>query len=191
MRIDALLVLALAASPAAAQTPFGLAALMQSLASVPGATASFTEQRTSPLLSAPLTETGELVYRAPDYMSKTTLSPARQVFVLDHGRITMTGGPDGETHVFTQGQDPRIGGLVEAIRATLAGDLPALEALYTVQLTGSAAAWQMQLTPTSPALAAFVTRVTIDGTGNRVMLIDTQSPDGSESDMSISETHAP
>jgi hypothetical protein len=181
----------LAAAPAAlAQTaapPWGLEPLMLSLAQVQFASAKFTERKTSPLLSAPLTTRGTLTYTAPDYMRKTTLSPMSESFTLNHNRVTMSGGPDGETREFLLAEAPQIGGLVEGIRATLAGDLPTLHRLYEVQLSGGAASWQLLLRPKDPRLARFVQTIMVQGSQDRIDVIDTLSPDGSDSSMSISD----
>jgi hypothetical protein len=181
----------LAAAPAAlAQTaarPWGLEPLMLSLSQVQSASANFTERRTSPLLSAPIITQGMLTYAAPDYMRKTTLSPVPESFTLNHSRVTMSGGPDGETREFLLAEVPQIGGLVEGVRATLAGDLPTLQRLYEVQLSGGAAGWQLLLRPKDPRLARFVQTIVVQGSQDRIAVIDTLSRDGSDSRMRISD----
>ncbi len=188
MRRALLAALLLLAPATQAQTMWSLDVLMIQMAQVRAASASFTEQRTSPLLNAPLTTQGTLRYTAPAYMRKTTQGPAPQDFILDHDRITMSGGPDGKTHVFHASDAPQIGGLVEGIRAVLAGDEATLTRLYTVQLGGDAANWQLQLTPLDPKVAKLVRAITIAGSGARITGIDTASPDGSDSHMRIAET---
>ncbi|HVE22268.1 MAG TPA: LolA-related protein [Acidocella sp.] len=173
------------AALAESQPVWGLLPLMQSLAQVRTASARFTERQTAPVLSAPLISTGTLTYAAPDYLRKTTLTPVPEIFTLDHGKVTLTGSPSGGTHVFALDQDPRIAGLVEGIRATLAGDLPALDRFYTVSLTGSAAGWQLHLLPKDPSLARFLRSITISGSQDRIATIDTESSDGSNSMMRI------
>ncbi|MBB5373929.1 LolA-related protein [Acidocella aromatica] len=188
MRCPLLAALLLIAPSARAQSAWSLDALMIQMAQVRTASASFTEQKTSPLLTAPLTTQGTLRYTAPAYMRKTTQGPAPQDFILDHDRITMSGGPDGKTHVFHASDAPQIGGLVEGIRAVLAGDESMLTRLYNAQLGGDAANWQLQLTPLDPKVAKLVHSITIAGSGERITGIDTASPDGSDSHMSITET---
>jgi hypothetical protein len=182
------LLLALLASPSWvqcswAQRSWGLAQLMTSLAQTRGASASFTERETSPVLSAPLISTGTLTYVAPGYLRKQTSTPVPSVFTLQDGQVTLSAS--GATRRFALDEDPRIAGLVEAIRGTLAGDLPALQRFYAVTLSGTPAAWQLQLLPRDPALAHFLRAVTISGAQGQVTLIDTLSTDGGESRMSI------
>ena len=175
----------LANAPAWAQPAWGLAQLMQSLAQLHAGSASFTERQTSPVLSAPLISAGTLTYDAPDYLRKVTISPVPESFVLDHDRVTLSGDGAAGTHVFAVNQDPRIAGLVEGIRGTLAGDLPALEQVYTVSLSGSAASWQLRLQPTQPALRRFVQSLVISGSEGRITVIDAVSSDGSGETMTI------
>ena len=175
------------ATPLEAQSAsdWGLASLMESMSHVRRASASFTESHTAPVLSAPLVSTGTLTYGAPDYLRKVTISPVPETFVLDHEHVTLTGGDDSGIHEFALNDDPRIAGLIEGIRATLAGDLPALERFYTVSLNGEAADWQLTLLPTDLALARHVKSIIVSGSQGRIGNIDTVSSDGSESRMSI------
>jgi Outer membrane lipoprotein carrier protein LolA-like len=173
------------AQPAAAN--WGLPQLMHELAQVRAASARFTERKTVQVLNAPLVASGSLTYVAPDYMRKTTFSPVPENFVLDHNKITLTGGPGNQTHIFSVTEDPDIGGLVEGIRATLAGDLPTLDRIYDVRLTGTEADWQLLLQPKNAGLARFVKWILIRGSQNRIVAIDTASSNGDLSEMGIIE----
>jgi hypothetical protein len=165
---------------------WGLPQLMQSLARVHFSSARFAERQTVPMLTAPLLSTGTLSYVAPDYIRKTTTSPAHEDFLLAHGVVTLT-GPDKQTQRFSVNQAPQIAGLVEGIRATLAGDLPALQRVYTVKLTGNAAGWQLFLQPNDPGVARFIKWIIIQGSRNRINAVDTASGDGGHSEMGITE----
>jgi hypothetical protein len=174
------------ASAQAVNANWGLPQLMQSLAQVRSTSARFAERQTVPMLTAPLLSAGTLSYVAPDVVRKITISPARQDFVLDHGVVTLT-GLDQQTHRFSVRQAPQIAGLVEGIRATLAGDLPALQRVYTVRLTGNAARWQLFLQPKDPSVTRFVKWIIIQGSRNRIDAVDTASSDGGHSEMGITE----
>jgi hypothetical protein len=178
----------LALSTASAQQAgSGLAALMQSMARVRSASASFSESKTLPMLTAPLLANGTLDYVAPDYIRKRTTAPVPEDFILQRDEITLTGGPGGQTHRFSMADDPEIGGLAEGIRATLAGDLPALEQIYVVAFSGSQAGWQLVLKPKDPRLEHFIAWIAFRGSGNRISSIDTAGGDGSHSEMRVTE----
>jgi outer membrane lipoprotein-sorting protein len=176
------------ALPASAQTPWGLPALMASLAQVKSATAQFTERKTMAMLTTPLLASGTLDYAAPDWMEKQTVSPEPERFILSGQQITMTGGPNAQPQVFSMAADPRIADLTEGIIATLSGDMPALENVYTVQLSGGPAAWQLVLQPKDAGAKQIISWMCIRGTKNRIDSIDTASANGDHSEMSNAET---
>jgi hypothetical protein len=180
--------LVLSLATATAQTAWGLAPLMRSMAQVRSSSASFTESKTLPMLTTPLLASGTLDYVAPDYIRKHTTAPVQEDFLLQQDEITLTGGPGGQTHRFSITDDPEIGALAEGIRATLAGDLPALQQIYAVAFSGSQPSWQLVLKPKDPQLEHFIAWIAIYGSGNRISTIDTAAGDGSHSEMHVTET---
>ena len=175
------------ADPIPAAREWGLPQLMQMLAHVRSASARFTETKTMSMLSSPLVASGTLNYVAPDHVEKITLAPVREQFLLDHNRVTIAGGPGEQTHVFALTADPRIAGLVEGIRATLAGDLNALDRFYQVRLAGDAGNWQLLLQPRDPDLAHFIQSIRIQGSQGRIEAIYTATANGDHSEMTITE----
>ncbi len=178
---------------AAAQTTpgFTLPGLMADLAQVRAATASFTETKSLPLLTTSLQSRGTLDYKAPDYVRKTTTMPAPQNFLLQNGIVTLT--MNGQTRRFTLAQAPQLAGLVEGVRASLAGDLPALRRYYNLSLSGGPDHWQLLLHPRDPALAKMMAWMTITGAGDKITEIDSADAKGGETRMQVRETilHAP
>jgi outer membrane lipoprotein-sorting protein len=177
----------------AAQTPpgFTLPWLMAQLAKVQSASASFTEAKTMALITTTLRSSGTLSYEAPDYVRKTTLSPAPEDFLLRNGTVTLT--INGQTKRFTLAEAPQLAGLVEGVRATLAGDLPTLLRYYDVSLSGGAADWQLLLRPRDPSLAGMMAWMSITGEENRITGIDNADDKGGVTKMQVNETilHAP
>jgi hypothetical protein len=164
---------------------------MQSLSQVQAASASFTETKTMAMLKTPLQTSGTLRYVAPDYVRKTVTAPMRQDFVLQSGAVTLTTG--SQTQQFSLSQALPLAGLVEGVRATLAGDLPTLQRYYTIEFRGGADAWQLLLRPRDAGLRHFLSWLSIRGSGNRVTEIDTGGAGGDLTRMSVDETidHAP
>lgn len=172
---------------AVAQESWGLPQLMAALRQVKAASGQFTERKTMHLLTQPLIASGRLAYVAPSHIEKVTVSPIPERLVMDGDRVTIVSGPDNETHAFSVADYPQIGGLVEGIRATLAGDLPTLERIYSVRLSGSPAAWDLQLVPRDSDLAHVVKWIEFRGDGNRIRTIDTENADGDHSAMTIAQ----
>jgi len=166
---------------------WGLPQLMHELGRVHSATGRFVERKTAHVLNAPLIASGTLTYVAPDYLRKMTSSPVRDDFVLDHDQVEITEGADNKTHSFSLDDAPQIAGLVEGIRATLAGDLPVLDRFFVVRMTGAEASWQLFLQPKDEQLTRFVKWILIQGSQNRIVAIDTASLNGDHSEMSIIE----
>jgi hypothetical protein len=78
-----------------------------------------------------------------------------------------------------------VGAFVESIRATLAGDLPALTRYFTVGLAGDANAWTLTLAPMDPKLRELVTTIRIKGTRASIVDVETTEADGDRTDMAI------
>jgi hypothetical protein len=165
---------------------WGIAPLMRSLAQVRAASASFTETTTMAVLKTPLLSSGKLRYVAPDYLRKTIQAPAPQDFILRKDAVSLT--TEGRTQQFNLSQAPPLAGLVEGVRATLAGDLPTLRRYYAIQLSGAAGAWQLLLRPSDPDVRHILSWLSIRGSGDRVTDIDTGGAQGALTRMSIDET---
>ncbi len=179
----------LAAVPAGAQQgqAWGIAQLMQTLAQVKSSSAQFTERKTMRMLSEPLVTSGTLLYLAPDQVQKITVLPKRERVAVRGDTVTLDGGQDERSRTLSLSDYPEIGGIVEGIRATLAGDLPTLRRYYAVQLDGSAMDWHLLLQPTDPKLQKFLKSIRIAGAGNKVSTVVTEDGDGDISEMSIVE----
>ncbi len=174
----ALALLAAAASTARAQSPpLTIDALMRRLAAVPARRATFTEEKTIAALNAPLRSTGTLAYVRPDRLEKVTQSPSPETLEVAGAQLSITGA-DGRTHALDLDRQPELRALVDTVRATLAGDLPALRRSYSVGLEGTEAAWRLTLVPTDPRLRRFVRVVRIDGSGDSPRAFDVTEPSG-------------
>jgi hypothetical protein len=171
-------------SAALAQSGWGLDQLMQSLRAVPQASARFTERKYMSILDAPLESSGTLSYVAPDRIEKITRAPRRESLVVRQDRLTITA--DGNRpHTVSLRDHPEIWAFVEAIRGTLAGDLPALERFYEVSLAGGAASWQLLLRPKEQQAKALVASIEIDGGGARLDRIEIREASGDRSVMTV------
>jgi outer membrane lipoprotein-sorting protein len=165
---------------------WGITQLMRGLAQVKSASGQFIERKTLHMLNEPLVSSGTLLYVAPDQVQKITVSPQRERFALSGDRLTMEGVSEG-SRTLSLLDYPEVGAFVAGIRATLAGDLPALHRFYAVDLKGSATDWQLILQPTEPKLQQLVKSIRIVGNGNRIRTVETEERDGDRSEMSIAE----
>jgi hypothetical protein len=173
---------------AAADLGWGLPQLMQSLRQVTSSTAFFSERRELRMLSEPLMSSGTLSYVAPDQLQKRTLLPKPERLSIDGGKLTIERSQSNENRTVALADFPEIGAFVESIRATLAGDLPALERYYTISLQGDAGDWQITLEPKEKRLRELVKLIRIAGRGTSIRTIVSEQSDGDRSEMSIVET---
>lgn len=181
------LVLATLALPAAADPAehpwFDI--LMQRMAAIPARRADFVEQKRLAVLNQLLVSRGQLVYRRPSYIAKTTTGPEPETLIADGGRVAVSKG-DNTLRVVALANQPALAGLVDGIRSALAGDLPALQRLYRIASEGDLTAWRLILTPHAPQVAAFLRSITIEGTNTDVHTIKIVQVNGDEQDMTLS-----
>jgi O6-methylguanine-DNA--protein-cysteine methyltransferase len=164
-----------------------LAELMRGLAAVPHAEAAFTERKNLAALAAPVETHGRLVWRRPAYLAKITEPPDAETLVVEGDRLTVTEGELDEVtpRRLDLSADPALRALVEAVRGTLAGDLPALSASYEVKMQGDLASWRLLLTPRAPEVASYLTRATLAGTRAALRSVAFVQANGDTSVMTI------
>ncbi len=179
-----MLLLPLLPAPSRAQAPLDIPALMARLATVPERRATFREEKRIAALTDPLLSTGTLLYRRPGRLEKLTTWPEQESLVVDGDRVVLTAGNDAP-RVLPLNADPGLRALVDAFRAPLAGDLAALTRSFRVQGGGSPAAWQLDLTPISPAVARFLRGVRVAGAGTELHTIAVTQANGDEQDLTI------
>lgn len=162
---------------------WGLAQLMEQLATVESRRVGYSEVRHIELLGMPLQSSGELIYRAPDYLKKTTVQGGEGSYEIDGELLRIDSG--GERRELPLDSHPALAAFVASFRATLAGDLATLQRYYRVTLEGTAEAWRLGLEPTESTMAMVVRRVVIEGSGKRLLQVETMEAGGDRSVMTI------
>lgn len=158
--------------------------------------ASFVEIKTSALLTTPVESSGTLRFRAPDLLEKATAAPRRERVTIEGERLTIE-GIDGSGEIrrrtLRASEVPQLAPLIESLRATLAGDVAALQRHYEIALVADRkppdlpandaarriartladpAAWLLRLTPHDVALRASVKQVLLHGAGRDIALVE-------------------
>ena len=175
---------AVAAVPAPA---WSIVELMQVLAAVESATATFVETRHSALLKAPLVLQGTLAYRRPDRVEKHVLSPYDERIVVEGGRLTVENRARSSRKNIAVSGAPALAALVESVRATRAGDLPALQRHYALEIEGSRERWTLTLKPLDAQVGDYVVSIAIAGSGARIGQVAIEETSGDRSVMEIRE----
>jgi outer membrane lipoprotein-sorting protein len=164
--------------PLAAQAADPLAAVMAAFRAVPSSSASFVEEKEVPELDRPIVSRGTLAWRAPDRLEKRTIEPAPELFLVEGDRLTLERPQRGLRETIALDTAPEIRPLVEALRATLAGDIATLRQYHEVSFSGDPARWRIVLVPRSLRLRGAVQRITLEGSGGFLAVVETQGNEG-------------
>ena len=165
--------------------PWGVNQLMSELGRVQHAKARFVERKYLKVLKTPLETTGTLEYDAPDRLVKRTLEPKPETMTVAGDRLVIESPARSRT--LRLGEYPVLGAFVESLRATLNGDLAALERFYRVTLEGGPQRWQLTLTPRDPKMSALIESILIAGGGGRVGRVEVRETQGDRSVMTVLE----
>lgn len=165
---------------------WGLPQLMASLAEVQHSRARFTEEKHMAMLTEPLRLAGTLAYVRPNRIEKIVTTPYPETLRVVGDRLDWQS--PGKRRSLSLKSQPQIWALVESLRATLAGDLRALDRYYRVSLTGNPQRWQMLLTPRYPSLAQTLDEVRIHGSAQQLREVIIVEADGDRSEMHIEAT---
>ncbi len=171
-RILALCVLLLAPLRGNSDEAWGIQHLMDALAQIPAAKASFREEKTLAMLDVPLVLEGWLYYKAPNYLKKQVIKPHLETFEVEGGRLLLNHDRDGPRELQLRDY-PLLQALLEAFRATFAGDLASLQEHYHIALKGSAADWRLRLEPRDKTLAGRIRALTLKGAESRIYVVET------------------
>jgi outer membrane lipoprotein-sorting protein len=177
----AVLVLGLSLPAGAGQ--FTLGELLGALASSRHGAATFTETKYISILDQPVESSGELLFLPPARLEKRTLKPKVETLVLDGDVLTVE--RQTQRHVLQLKDYPEVAGMIESIRATLAGDRQALERVYRLGLEGSRDRWTLVLTPLDARVASVISRIRIDGARDEVRRVEILQADGDRSMMNV------
>ncbi len=104
--------------------PLDVPQLMELMAQVTSRQDTFTETKTVSMLTQPLILKGTLSYTRPDHVEKHVISPYEEHVVVDGDTLTLA-NKDGTKRVKVKSH-PLIWSFVEAIRASLAGEVSTL-----------------------------------------------------------------
>ena len=182
-RLRRLLVLALPLGLTSPSHADALDALLERFAARPAGHAAFTEVHELAMLERALSSSGELRYRAPDYLEKRTLHPRTETLLLDKGRLIIERG--GHRREVELAAHPELVPYIESIRATLAGDRAALERYFVVELGADGPSWTLRLTPRAGAAEGSVAEVRMRGVADAIREVQILLKDGDRSRLSI------
>ena len=158
--------------------------LMSLLARQTHGEANFVEQRYVRGFDGPLSASGTLSFTAPDQLVRKTLSPRPETMSVDGNALVLS--RSGRTRTMTLDSIPELLGLVEAMRATLAGNAPVLERYFKTRVSGTINEWALDLSPIDGRLASQVNSLRLTGRAGEVLGVEMEFLGGDRSVMTIS-----
>lgn len=170
-----------------AQPLWGTKDLMTALAQVKHNRVSFKETKYISALKAPLVSSGVLLYQAPNRLEKRVTAPYEETTVIVDDRLMI----ENKTRHYKRNLDiksnPAMAAFIDSFRATLAGDIAALERFYKIQFDGDRQQWQLTLLPREVEMGQLIRSIVIDGNDVRIARITTNEADGDRSVLTLSE----
>lgn len=165
---------------------WSLPQLMSRLAAVQESHARFQEEKRIAILTEPLKLSGTLHYVRPDRIEKHITQPYAESMRIKGDQLEWE--TQGKTRVLSLRSQPQLWALAESLRATLAGDLAALQQHYKVRLDGTPGQWSMTLEPRYDSLSQFIEQIRLQGENNRLRQVEIIEANGNRSLMKIEET---
>ena len=179
----------LAGLPAASQEsgaqPLDVPGLMELMAKVASREDRFTETKTVAMLTQPLVLKGTLAYARPDRVEKHVTSPYTEHLVVQGDQLTLS-TREGTKRIAVNSH-PLIRSFIEAIRASLAGEVAVLRRLYHIKIQGTQQNWMLTLRPLDAQAAEYLISITLSGHGDRLTAVDIRETGGDRSVMQIHE----
>jgi hypothetical protein len=146
-----------------------LAAVLENAAVTPPSRVSFREERHNPMLREPMVLTGHLEYLSAGVLRKVIETPFEEAFLVDADHVTIE--RDGEIRKLAVNRSRSLKTILGAIEAILSGESDKLESVFNYELSGTADAWSVQLTPISRRIAKRLEGLQVTGDNQSVTSI--------------------
>lgn len=156
---------------------------MELMAQITSRQDRFTEAKTFAMLTKPLILTGTLSYVRPDRVEKHVLTPYEEHLSVQGDQLTLR-NKDGTKQIGVKSH-PLIWSLVEAIRASLSGDVTTLRRFYHVKIDGTQRDWILTLRPLNEEASSYLSSIALRGRDARLMSIEVKESGGDRSVMTI------
>jgi hypothetical protein len=135
----------------------------------------YQETLESGLLDTAISTRGRLLYQAPDRIRR--ISNRNEGFVLEGDTMQIVA--DGEVVEELAVSDiAPLEAMVNALRATFAGDLESLRGAYRLDYLSNDASWSLALAPRDTRLIKVFLRIEMVGDGATIKTIVIEEPDG-------------
>ncbi len=151
----------------------------------------FEEKTYSSLLTEPLVTRGVLRFLPPSTLEKEVLEPYLERYRIEGDQVSFESERKHVKKTVSLETYPALRSVVDAFRASLAGDAVRLKQTYTTVLDGDRRAWTLLLRPQDRAGQAMIEHILISGSEGRIATITVRAADGDRSVMKLSRGTPP
>lgn len=143
----------------------------------------FVETRHSQLLEQPLILHGHVIFTADAALSKRIEQPVRESVTISPDGMELE--REGKRRRVSLDKRADVKVFYAGMRALLDGDAEALDDIFEVSTNRVGSEWRIVLVPKDAGLRTFVDKLTISGSGARVLTVETEQPGGDRQEMSF------
>ncbi|MDJ0905754.1 MAG: hypothetical protein QNI96_07025 [Woeseiaceae bacterium] len=169
--------------------PADLQSILAGAAVQPPAEIGFREERNNPMFKEPMVLAGRLEYLDAGVLRKVVEAPFEEDILVADDRVIVT--RDGKTRKLSLNRSRALKTILGAIEAVLAGDQAQLEAAFRCDVSGSADAWSLQMTPLAKAVARRLSSIEVTGNEQAVTGIRISLPNDEWHQMQIGNDLSP
>ena len=146
----------------------------------------YTEVRFSAMYDRALVARGELEYLGPGKLGKRVDSPYSETTTIADGEVTVQRGSREPRRISLE-RIPELEGFLRGFSALLGGDAVALQRDFDVSSSGSAARWQLRLSPKDKRLKNRIDALQVDGAGDKARCFSIIDADADVSILMVEE----
>ena len=165
---------------------FSLPELMQTLGQRTSLQADFKETKIDSYLEIPISYSGKVEYKAPDYLKKITREPFLQSFILDRDQVTIA-IKQQPAKTYSMNEHPQLKAFAASFLSVLSGDLDRLRKYYAATLTCNEASWTITLKPLDSEISKYIESMQFSGKQSHLIEVTTWYQSGDKSKMEFIE----
>jgi len=152
---------------------------------------AFEEETYSSLLTRPLIVRGRLRFLPPATLEKEVLEPYRERYRIEGDQVTFESERKRLKQTISLEAYPVLRSVVEAFRASLAGDAVRLKQTYETRVDGDRRGWTVWLRPGDALSQSMIDHILLSGSEGRIATIAVWAVDGDRSVMKLLRGSSP
>jgi outer membrane lipoprotein-sorting protein len=145
----------------------GYADILHKLSRKNFTTVKFKEKYDAFYLDSPLISTGEMSFKPPDKLIKTTLEPNHISQEIIGNEVIVTWG-DGKIERFSLDQYRGLESMANTLRAVLSGNIDYIDINYVVEKLETQEGWKLILLPKNTNINKWIKKIELNGSDGNI-----------------------